>query len=230
MDAAQNKSRFNYWNGKEIISDKIALTQPILILVEGIDDLYFLKAFCDYKKLSNIGILNYQGKEKLPRTLSTLHVHPGYDQLSVIGITRDADDKIGAEVFKDVCEILENANYAEPSSFGKFTDGGISSPKVGVFVMPDENEKGELEDVLFKTISDDDYIKNCVSQYIKCVKNSGIELKKIAKARLYAWLACQNSSHPLHLSKAAGQGLFDFNHECLNALSQFLNDLSKNAV
>lgn len=222
MSAVQ-ESKTHYWNGKEILKD-YALTQPKLILVEGMDELRFLRAFCRSQNLNDIGILDYNGKTNLSKIVTNLSIIPGYDQLKAIGITRDADDKLSNEVFKDICQLLEQAKFEAPTSFGEFTEALL---KVGVFILPGKNEAGELEDLLFRTISANDDIKNCVIYYIDCVKTKNVKLKKPAKSNLYAWLSCQKSP-ALRLGEAADQGLFDFNHECLGGLGQFLRDLSEN--
>jgi hypothetical protein len=44
--------------------------------------------------------------------------------------------------------------------------------RVGIFVMPGENETGELEDLLWQTIPDKNQVKQCVNKYLRCLEKN----------------------------------------------------------
>lgn len=197
-----------------------------LLLVEGNDDKRFFIAFLRKLAIDNVHIESYGGKDNLSRAIHALSKRPDFSQFTSIGVTRDADDKTGSIVFNSICAMLKKSQLSVPSNFGKFTKN-LLSPCFGIFVMPGENEKGELEDLVFKTLNDEKKLKDCVAEYVTCAKTKGLKVRKPAKSHLYAWLSCQDSP-ALRLGEAADQGLFDFGHECLNGLSQFLKDLGEN--
>ncbi|GAA7561307.1 hypothetical protein HpEKA49_00840 [Helicobacter pylori] len=76
----------------------------------------------------------------------------------------------------------------------KFKEKGIDFPREQIFLFPNNQDDGDLEDLLLKIAKHDKLIK-CFEKYLKCIecKCIGIKehckpIKKIRKNMLYAYL------------------------------------------
>ena len=202
--------------------------KPTLLFVEGEKtDKKFFQAFLKFiGKEKEVQIDSYLGKDKLPATLRALTKRPGYSNLKTLMIIRDADQQKAIEVFKSLQDALKESSLSVPSSMATIMDG---SPSVGIFILPDCEKEGELEDLCLSSIEDDDKM-NCIDQFIDCLIKKGIALKKEAKTRMQAWLFTQDNPEIL-LGEAAIDKKFDFNHEVFHKLTvtlQAMTDSSSN--
>ncbi len=201
------------------LTGKHEFSKQKLLLVEGRDDERFFFALLKNKNINDIHIEIYEGKKNLPATLKSLHVRPGFNNLTSIAIIRDADDKIGQIVFEEIVNVLKKTSLSIPMSFAEFSHG---TPKVGIFVIPGKDKNGELEDFLLESITTNSEMR-CVDSFINCIRNMKA-IKKSAKFRLYAWISSQEPPG-LKLGQAADIGLFDFSHTSFSELTNFINKL-----
>jgi hypothetical protein len=115
---------------------------------------------------------------------------------------------------------LENVQLITPQTSGSF---GVGNPKVGVFILPDCQNSGMLEDLCLASVTAD-LAMPCVDDFIRCVENRGRQPNNIAKARVHAWLA----SHIVpdkRLGEAALAGYWDWDSQAFGPLKQFLHQL-----
>ena len=92
----------------------LSITQPKLILGEGIDEVRFFKALLAHLGIVDIQVTDYGGKTKLSDFLQTLPAVPGFTQLRSLMVTRDADASYAA-AYQSVCDGLKNAGFPDPS-------------------------------------------------------------------------------------------------------------------
>ncbi len=78
-----------------------------ICIVEGPDDENFLRKLFDEVNL-NFQILNAKGKDNIPLLIQELHRIPGFDSVTKLLITRDADNSY-QDAFRSI-----NDNVASP--------------------------------------------------------------------------------------------------------------------
>ena len=72
-----------------------------------------------------------------------------------------------------------------------------TKPRIGVWIMPDNEGIGEVEDFIIDLISSDDKIWKLADEYIEKVCSVDSAIKKKSKAKLYSWLAaCDPNRQP----------------------------------
>lgn len=110
----------------------------------------------------------------------------------------------------------------------------LSTLRVGVWLMPDNESKGELENFFAGLIHEDNSTwtraKEYINQYImEQTENrpGGFDTEKpykISKAQVYAWLATRKKPGKMGATISAGHGL-DFNSELAQRFARWLEDL-----
>jgi hypothetical protein len=118
--------------------------------------------------------------------------------LQSFGIVLDADDSV-ASTWQSVKDTLKNAGYsnlpAAPDANGTIiTDSNPDLPKVGIWIMPDNQSSGEIEDFFLQLIDSESFhlryarevIDNMIVQKQKLFADSDR-----SKAEVHTWLAWQ---------------------------------------
>ncbi len=159
-----------------------------VLLVEGPDDLNVVRHICrlDASDFS-FDIVPKDGWEKLRDSISVEIKRPGRQ---IVGILADADD-IPAGRWDAIKDRLDRAGIqVEGSSFphGLIID---QTPKVGVWLMPDNENPSELEDFVIEMIPDGDPVWPRSQSYIDGIPDGQRPFTegKRQRAQLYAWLA-----------------------------------------
>lgn len=188
-----------------------------LLFVEGIDDQHATWAICEQLKVKEtFRVIVPDGEGKIPKRdvrqnelggidnvlkAAQLNLTAGSSAVERIGIVIDADDSLDKQ-WKKVCRVLEKAGFidlpAAPKSGGTIIKQEFL-PTFGIWIMPDNQIRGMLEDFLEFLIPDKD--ENPI--WIKAVKCSQEILDEIkaekrfseihlSKAKIHAYLAWQN--------------------------------------
>ncbi|GAA7148424.1 hypothetical protein HpCHN86_00420 [Helicobacter pylori] len=168
------------------------MSKKILIYTEGKSDRNFLGWYLNFLKYKDhFDMFDIEGKdklisgeflEKIDKILN--NKHQTYKQVCIIF---DADKKESQEIdagfdnkLKHICKELK--------------EKGIDFPREQIFLFPNNQDDGDLEDLLLKIAKHDKLIK-CFEKYLKCIecKCIGIKehckpIKKIRKNMLYAYL------------------------------------------
>jgi len=196
------------------------LDKPKLLIGEGKDEVLVFEAFLSHLGILDIQVEDYCGKDRLPDYLDALSKQSGFAQIKSIGVTRDADaDAAGA--FASLCDHLSRRSLVTPAASGNVRPG---TPSVGVMIFPDGKNGGMLEDLCLAALGTDSLTK-CIDVYFNCVEAAkNAPPKKIAKARIHAWLAAQEPPD-LRLGMAAQKGLIPWNNNSFDQLRGFLTAL-----
>jgi hypothetical protein len=196
------------------------LTKPKLLAGEGQDEVSFFEALLAHLQISNVQVEQYGGKGKLSKYLREFHLRPGQQGVVALGITRDADTSV-AQTFQSVCSLLGNANLPAPATAGQIA---VGPPRVGVFLMPDNQRPGMLEDLCMDAVQTDGAI-SCVADFFQCIaQKAGRQPNNMAKARAHAWLASQVEPDR-RLGEAAKAGIWPWHDAAFTPLIQFLQAL-----
>jgi len=196
-----------------------AINNPKMLIGEGSEEVYFFRALLQHLQITNIQIEQYGGKNNLRNFLDTLILRPGFVNVEAIAITRDADDS-ATSAFQSVISALQHARLPEPNATHSFT---ASQPRIGVFILPDGQQNGMLEDLCLASVVAD-IAMPCVDEFFRCVANNGRMPGNMSKAKTYAWLSSQ-AEPDKRLGQAALAGYWDFSHSAFDALNQFLLQL-----
>jgi hypothetical protein len=140
-----------------------------ILLVEGIDDCHVVMNLCVAHQVpETFGIYECGGKDKVLKRLNALIVRPNAPQ--VIGVMLDADQS-SLSRWQGIKDKLtkNNHHYLMPKTPN--TDGTIiekiqGKPKLGFWLMPNNQDSGILEDFCAKLAEPASlkFAENCVKQ------------------------------------------------------------------
>ena len=162
-----------------------------ILFVEGRDDVH---------------VVDYLRKQKLPTLSFKIEDKKGVDSLikaisleirdsnhTAVGFLLDANDDLAGR-WRVVSRELQKMDICapqDPSPKGTVIPGLSPLPRVGVWLMPDNQSPGELEDFVRSMIPENDPAWEPARRYIKCIpeEERKFQPKKKSKAELHAWLA-----------------------------------------
>ena len=169
----------------------------------------------DYECLGGIG--------KLKKRLKELKAKVKKDDIDKLGIIVDADEKGVAERKKEVlniCNEIFNDIYIDCS----------------IYII-NKNGYGELEDILLDIKSKDSFVSDCLDVFQKCIPNDKkLSQKEINKLKInfyHRYDGCSKKERKQAQRKCNNEvsfknkNLYDFDHEILNDLKQFLKELGE---
>jgi hypothetical protein len=168
-----------------------------ILLVEGINDKAVFGSIFKHHKLPEGFKIEVKGDvEKLIRSIP---VHVKTD-VKTIGIVIDADFNIDNQRnrWEAIKNKLTNIGYNVPDEL--HPEGTIIKndelPVIGIWVMPDNNSDGMLEDFVTFLVPEDDELMPFVDETLIDLEEKGLNKYKgihRAKARIHTWLAWQES-------------------------------------
>ncbi|GAA9860453.1 hypothetical protein VN0630_03860 [Helicobacter pylori] len=163
------------------------MSKKILIYTEGKSDRNFLGWYLNFLKYKDhFDMFDIEGKdklisgeflEKIDKILN--NKHQTYKQVCIIF---DADKKESQEIdagfdnkLKHICKELK--------------EKGIGFPREQIFLFPNNQDDGDLEDLLLGIAKHKEFI-NCFESYLDCIKKKEHykPIKNIRKNMLYAYL------------------------------------------
>ncbi|MCT7957007.1 DUF3226 domain-containing protein [Laspinema palackyanum] len=182
------------------------LTPPNQLLVEGKNDYHVI---CNLCKQYNINIPNTfevkfpePGAEGVKNLLDGLPVKLKEENLRILGIVVDADQDLAAR-WQSIRGKLSASGYPEsdiPDSPQE--KGWVYQPKnlflkrVGVWVMPNNQLPGMLEDFVALLMPEDDKLRPKAEEILREIERDGLnrygEIHR-AKALIHTWLAWQET-------------------------------------
>ena len=182
------------------------MVEERILLVEGEDDEHVVEHLCRVCRIDRyFTIENEKGYSKL---LQGLPVYLKSSGLLALGVLADANDDPEAR-WQQLVEASAEGGVRlpeEPDSSGTLVEG---TPRVGVWLMPDNCSAGELEDFARQLIPPEDRVWPLAERYIAGIPEADRRFRpgKISKANLYAWLASRR--HPQRMGAAIGAGDLD---------------------
>ena len=175
-----------------------------ILLVEGQDDKHVVRHIRDRARMAvPFDIQDKGGFDKLLKTISTEIKAP--DRMAV-GILVDANDNL-TDRWRAVSGRLLDAGIEEvpdvPSPDGTIID---TTPCIGIWLMPDNQSTGEIEDFVKRMIPRNDPVQSLARQYIQSIPAEArkFPIRKRSRAELHAWLATRET--PGRMGSAIGRG------------------------
>lgn len=167
-----------------------------VLMVEGKDDEHVVKHICGSRGLGRIDqVADYGGIEPL---IDGIEVRLKESDISVVGLIVDADADVAAR-WASIRERLVRAGYPTvpivPPGEGLVLEAPEATllPKVGVWIMPDNQVSGVLEDFLCFLVPQEDQLFQYVSSKLDAL-DPGLRrfaLVKKPKVLVHSWLAYQ---------------------------------------
>lgn len=177
-----------------------------ILLVEGKNDCHVVLALLQYYNVNEtFGIYSCNNDDGILKRLNALISKP--DPPETIGVIIDADNPDLMGRWQQVKNKISNYNYDIPES--PKLDGTIiekeGSPRLGFWLMPNNNDPGMLEDFLIE-MADKDALSSA-EDCIEVSKKNGVTTFKnvhYSKALIHTYLAWQDEpGMPLGLAITA---------------------------
>lgn len=206
-----------------------------LLLVEGNDDFHVIHSLCKqfYVPVRNLenpsggefSVKDCKGINELLEQIPVLF--KSSNPLTTIGIIVDADVNLNSR-YASIKNILQDIGFSLPEVIP--TEGLIVTSeknKIGVWIMPNNNLNGMLEDFLSFLVPDNDKLLPIIKTNLNEIENQNLNnylpIHK-SKAIIHSWLAIQEDpGTPL------GQGItkryLTTDEETCSLLINWLNDL-----
>lgn len=215
-----------------------------VLLVEGQDDKHVVWHLCDQEssvffaersghcmnvtvpsQSSTFRISDKDSRSELINSISSVVKGREY---KAVGIMLDADDSPG-ERWDQVTWELAKAGLTLPESpnpagtIVPAQDG--FHPRVGIWMMPDNQRDGELEDFVLRMIRCDDRVWPLSQEYVDNIpeRDRKFSTVKSDKAKLYAWLAARKD--PGRMGASIGQGDIEVGGPLCTSFTKWLVDL-----
>ncbi|WP_423927008.1 DUF3226 domain-containing protein [Candidatus Palauibacter sp.] len=182
---------------------------PVRFFVEGVDDFHAILHLLRRYNLSREETPQFP-KFRLPRNenehdhsqgkravLDAIETAVKANPNESVGFVLDADDDVQAS-WEAVAHRLVNVSVDAPAGISSHGFGGRSSEwgtRVGVWLMPDNQRPGELEDFLEELVDGDDELHLYAREATQGARSRGAEFPdgKTSKAVLHTWLAWQEN-------------------------------------
>lgn len=164
------------------------------LLVEGNDDQHVIWALCErFTVTENFDVIDCEGITKL---YEQLPVRFKQAQVDTIGLIIDADSEI-KDRWKSISALLSLQGFTIPEEIpleGLILKGN-SGVKIGVWIMPNNNENGMLEDFISFLVPKEDKILPIVNDTLTNIENQGLNQYSLihkSKATIHSWLSLQS--------------------------------------
>ena len=173
-----------------------------LLLVEGNNDLHVICNLRDKHQLPKTFDVKVSNPEGIDALLTSLPVKLKEENLRTLGIVVDADQELYKQ-WEKVRKQLNSSGYKDIPDFPP-AEGWVYIPsesselkRLGVWLMPNNQLPGILEDFVTHLIPPSDNLRTKVEEVLQEIEDNGLNLYKIpdrTKALIYTWLAWQK--HP----------------------------------
>jgi hypothetical protein len=198
------------------------IEQPKVLYVEGWDEVKLYGALLKHMGLGEIQPITFSGSGSRPEKMKALTDHPNFGRVAVLGVVTDAEGD-AARAFQSVRTALQTAALPVPPDMGIWHSA--QTPKVGVFIQPDNASTGMLETLCLMAVGSDPTLE-CVGAFLQCARNAGkcIAPKDEDRAKAHAYLAvCPKPG--LRVGEAAEAGYWDFGSPVWEAPKRFLRSM-----
>ncbi len=191
-----------------------------VLLVEGQDDKHVVRQIClrhpsfsvegqydkeqivlDSPSASSFTIRDTGNVDKVLESIGPEIKAPGRQ---AVGILVDANDNVKGR-WDAIMGRLRKAGVKQLPSSPR-SSGNIlpSRPRIGIWLMPDNSSRGELEDFIARMIPESDAVWPLSRRYIDEIpkEERKFKPKKTRRAQIHAWLAARED--PRHMGTAIG--------------------------
>ena len=183
-------------------------SDPILV-VEGQNDRHVIRHLCERADPTlTFGIHDYQG---IDNVINQIQAYANSPDRPAVGFVLDADDDPN-QTWRRVAGQLMSTAPTIPLPTGPNPDGVIipedaatGSPRIGVWIMPDNVARGELENFVADMIPEDDPVWPLSQRYVNEIPPAHRKFAetKTLRAQIHAWLAARADPRQMGLAISA---------------------------
>lgn len=195
------------------------------LLVEGKDDQHVIWALCElFGVKETFDVVDCGGIDEVSKEIP---IRLKQSEIKSIGIIIDADTDINLRYTTLKDTILKSINYSFPEIFPN--EGLVirleNYPTIGIWIMPNNNLNGMIEDFISFLIPNTDLLLPEVELFLDSIESKNLsKYKNIhkSKAIIHSWLATQeNPGTPMGL--AITKKYLDSNNENCIRLINWIN-------
>ena len=177
-----------------------------VLLVEGVDDEHVVRHLCQrHKHMPPFDILNKNGFSKLKLAIGPEIKVSGR---AALGILVDANRHPTGR-WQEIAHQLQKVGVKPPAQMVR--NGTIvgNMPRVGIWLMPDNESAGQLEDFIERLMPAHDPVWPRAQRYIDSIPTAERKFApdKILRAKIHGWLAAREE--PRKMGSAIGVGDLD---------------------
>ena len=199
-----------------------------VLLVEGEDDKHVVRHLHDKLVLDlEFSYSVTGGKDTL---LNAIPVLLKQASRRAVGVLMDANDDIDGrwQAVRDRLRDTTIALASRPQPGGVFIPGDPNihlKPSFGVWLMPDNQRSGELEDFVIELLPKGDPVWPLAERFINDIPQEDRKFRpqKERRAKLHAWLATRRE--PMKMGAAIGTGSLDASAPAARAFADWLSAL-----
>ena len=204
------------------------LNFPSLLLVEGTGDKHVIRELWLSHHSDTEIPFQIEPADGIDNLLARVEAEVEVEGRTAIGFVLDADNEI-EDMRRALTDRLHRAGLAtietrEWDSLGlvKEREGG---PRVGAWLMPDNTRNGEIEDLLWAMIPEQDALRELAINYVAEVIHTDRRFPepKKRRAEVHSWLAVQQQPYPT--GQAVRAGKLDANAPIATAFVRWLDKL-----
>ncbi|MDD5708693.1 MAG: hypothetical protein PHR35_22485 [Kiritimatiellae bacterium] len=168
-----------------------------ILLVEGSDDEHVLKHICGNRGIPHLDYIKPLGS--VEELLDSVPVHlKASEDGDIVGVVIDADTDLAAR-WQSLRDRLVNVGYTgvpkNPMTGGTIIDppANVLLPRVGIWIMPDNQTRGILEDFLKFLVPVGSRLFDHVTTSVATIPDGEKRFSLLAKpkALIHTWLAWQ---------------------------------------
>ena len=163
------------------------------LLVEGNDDQHVVWALCEKFNVSeNFDVIDCEGIDKL---IEQVPVRFKQSDLNTLGIVIDADTDIKNR-WASLHVLLTKQEFTVPEElplYGLVLEGDVNM-KVGIWIMPNNDLNGMLEDFLAFLVPSEDKLLSVVNSTLTEIESQKLNRYSLvhkSKAKIHTWLSWQ---------------------------------------
>lgn len=172
---------------------RIKETQNKKLLVEGNDDQHVVWALCKkFHIRDNFDVIDCQGIENI---YNQIPIRFKQSNINTLGIIIDADSDIKIR-WNEARKIFNNQGYAFCDEIPKegliIHETGLI--KIGIWIMPNNDTKGMLEDFISFLVEEGDELFPIVKEYLAEIEKKSLNKYSSihkSKALIHSWLSIQ---------------------------------------
>ena len=171
--------------------------------MEGPDDLHVVRHLCQYHR--PIPEFEIRPKEGISELTASIRAHVKEPGRIALGIMVDANNNPEAR-WRSITGKLDSAGIDAPATIA--AEGTVieSSPRVGIWLMPDNQSEGELEDFVTSLVPGADPVWPLATAFVDGIPSEHRKFNptKESRARLAAWLATREDPRQMGLAIKTG--------------------------
>ena len=174
-----------------------------LLLVEGEDDEHVIEHL--RKRLCPILEFDTKSTGGVPKLFSQVNPEIKVSGRIALGIVVDADDDLTC-CWATMVDSFSNGNISLPANPEPGGTIVLGTPRIGIWLMPNNESSGELEDFVRTMIPMRDPVWDSSEDYIDGIPGEHRKFSdgKNLKAKLYAWLATRRAPGRMGAAIRAG--------------------------